>query len=44
MCHTGARSQVAAEHFRKLGFSDVSNVAGGIEAWSQEIDQSVPRY
>lgn len=44
ICHTGGRSQVAAEHFRKLGFTNVSNVAGGIDAWSQEIDPSVPRY
>ncbi len=44
VCHTGGRSQVAAEHFRKLGFTDVSNVAGGIDAWSREIDGSVPTY
>lgn len=44
ICHTGARSQVAAEHFRKLGFTVVSNVAGGIDAWSKEIDASVPTY
>lgn len=44
ICHTGARSQVAAEHFRKLGFTTVSNVAGGIDAWSKEIDASVPTY
>lgn len=43
-CHTGVRSQGVAEHFRKKGFTDVSNVAGGIEAWSTEIDPSVPRY
>ena len=44
ICHVGNRSQVAAEHFRKQGFSNVSNVVGGIDAWSQEIDSSVPRY
>ena len=44
LCHHGSSSQVAAEHFRKLGFTNVSNVAGGIDAWSQEIDPSVPRY
>ncbi|HKJ18481.1 MAG TPA: Grx4 family monothiol glutaredoxin [Xanthomonadales bacterium] len=43
-CHTGVRSQGAAEHFRKKGFTEVSNIAGGIEAWSKEIDPSVPRY
>jgi monothiol glutaredoxin len=44
VCHTGGRSQVAAQHFRKQGFTEVFNVAGGIEAWSLEIDPSVPRY
>jgi monothiol glutaredoxin len=44
ICHTGRRSQVAAEHFRKQGFSNLSNVAGGIDAWSKEIDPSVPIY
>jgi monothiol glutaredoxin len=44
ICHTGNRSNVAAEHFRKQGFSNVANVAGGIDAWSKEIDPSVPTY
>ena len=44
ICHTGNRSQVAGEHFRKQGFTNVSNVAGGIDAWSKEIDPSVPVY
>ncbi len=44
ICHIGNRSQVAAEHFRKQGFSNVSNVVGGIDAWSKEIDSSVPEY
>jgi monothiol glutaredoxin len=43
-CHHGGRSQQAAEHFRSLGFRKVSNVSGGIDAWSREIDPSVPRY
>ena len=44
ICHTGNRSQVAAEHFRKQGFSNVSNVVGGMDAWSKEIDPSIPQY
>ena len=44
ICHTGNRSQVAGEYFRKQGFTNVSNVAGGIDAWSKEIDPSVPVY
>jgi monothiol glutaredoxin len=44
ICHVGNRSQVAAEHFRKQGFTEVSNVVGGIDAWSQLVDADVPRY
>ena len=43
LCHRGGRSAQAAEHFRALGFKNVSNIAGGIDAWSQ-IDPAVPRY
>ena len=43
-CHTGVRSQSAAEHFRAEGFTDVHNLEGGIDAWSREADPSVPRY
>jgi len=43
-CHHGGRSQAAAEHFASLGFTNVSNVVGGIDAWSLEIDPEIPRY
>jgi monothiol glutaredoxin len=43
-CHKGGRSQKAAEHFAALGFTNVWNLDGGIDAWSQEIDAEVPRY
>jgi monothiol glutaredoxin len=43
-CHHGGRSRGAAEHFLKLGFKSVYNMAGGIEAWSRDVDPSVPRY
>ena len=43
-CHHGGRSQAAAEHFAAQGFTNVWNVTGGIDAWSQEIDSAVPRY
>ena len=43
-CHHGGRSQQAAEHFRGLGFRNVHNLVGGIDAWSQQVDPSVPRY
>ncbi|HET7505659.1 MAG TPA: Grx4 family monothiol glutaredoxin [Kofleriaceae bacterium] len=43
-CHHGGRSRGAAEHFLKLGFKTVYNLAGGIEAWSRDVDPNVPRY
>jgi monothiol glutaredoxin len=43
-CHHGGRSQAAAEHFRERGFTNVINMAGGIDAWSREVDSGVPRY
>ena len=44
LCHHGNRSQRVAMFLAGNGFSCVSNIAGGIEAWSQELDTSVPRY
>ncbi len=43
-CHHGSRSLKAAEHFLALGFDQVYNVVGGIDAWSRQVDDSVPRY
>ncbi|MDJ0865915.1 MAG: Grx4 family monothiol glutaredoxin [Myxococcota bacterium] len=43
-CHHGGRSQQAAEYFAQRGFQSVYNVVGGIDAWSQQVDPSVPRY
>jgi len=44
LCHHGNSSRQAAEHFRNLGFHDLYNVEGGIDAWSVDIDPSVARY
>lgn len=44
LCHHGNSSRQAAEHFRGLDFRKLFNIAGGIDAWSQRIDPSVPRY
>jgi monothiol glutaredoxin len=43
-CHHGMRSRAAAEQLVREGFTNVSNLEGGIEAWSREVDSSVPRY
>lgn len=44
LCHHGARSQRVAMFLAQNGFGHVANVAGGIEAWSRELDPTVPRY
>jgi monothiol glutaredoxin len=44
ICHHGVSSRGMAERFAAHGFSDVSNVEGGMDAWSREVDSSVPRY
>jgi molybdopterin/thiamine biosynthesis adenylyltransferase/rhodanese-related sulfurtransferase len=43
-CHHGQRSQRALEILRGAGFGNVRSLDGGIDAWSREIDASVPRY
>ena len=42
-CRSGARSQKAAVELKGLGFTSVSNVTGGILAWAEKIDPSLPR-
>ena len=44
ICKTGQRSMKAAETLMKKGFTDVANLEGGIIAWSEEIDNSIPVY
>ncbi len=43
-CHHGGRSLQITHALRQNGFAKVQNMAGGIEQWSLEIDDSVPRY
>ena len=43
-CRSGARSARATKLLREAGFRDVKNLKGGILAWSQEIDPSIPQY
>jgi len=43
-CHHGGRSLRVAQYLRQQGFDKAQNMAGGIDAWSLEIDASVPRY
>jgi monothiol glutaredoxin len=43
-CHHGIRSQAAGQELLSRGFRNVFNLKGGIDAWSQMVDSSVPRY
>ena len=43
-CRSGKRSAEAVEFLRKAGFRKVLNLKGGILAWSDEVDPSVPKY
>ena len=43
ICHTGVRSAQVCQYLETLGY-DVTNLEGGIDAWSMQVDPSVPRY
>jgi rhodanese-related sulfurtransferase len=44
LCHHGGRSMQVAAFLKAQGFAHVANIAGGINAWSAEVDPSVARY
>lgn len=44
ICKSGVRSQMIVEFLKQNGFKNVKNVSGGISAWSERIDSSVPKY
>ncbi len=43
-CHHGVRSGRALDFLKANGYKDVLHLAGGIDAWSTEVDPTVPRY
>lgn len=43
-CKVGGRSLRVTQFLRANGFEQVSNVAGGIDAWAEQVDPSLPRY
>ena len=43
-CHQGVRSAAVAEYLRSLGFANVRNLAGGLDAWARAVDPSMRRY
>ncbi len=44
LCHHGGRSLRVSQFLRANGFAQISNVAGGIDAWAGQIDPSLARY
>lgn len=44
LCHHGSRSLRVTQFLRDRGFAAVSNVAGGIDAWAEQVDPSLARY
>lgn len=43
-CHAGGRSRRATEFLLAQGFKQVQNLRGGITAWANEIDPTMPKY
>ena len=44
ICHHGVRSYHAAQYIMQQGYKNILNLVGGIDAWSCEIDSTIPRY
>jgi rhodanese-related sulfurtransferase len=44
MCHAGGRSLRVAQYLSNQGFTNVANLSGGISAWSESVDATVPQY
>ena len=44
ICHHGVRSSQACMYLINSGFEHITNLSGGIDAWSSVCDSSVPRY
>lgn len=44
VCHHGGRSMQVAIFLQQQGFERLSNLTGGMDAWSREIDPNIPRY
>ena len=43
-CHHGIRSLHAIHFLTQAGFTNLTNLSGGIDAWSREVDSKTPRY
>lgn len=43
-CHHGIRSAEACKFLSRLGYQNVYNLQGGIDAWSHQVDENIPIY
>lgn len=43
-CHSGIRSAQVTRFLQSVGYENVRNLQGGIDAWAEEVDSSLPRY
>ena len=44
ICHHGARSMQVANYLERSGFTQVINLTGGVHAWAQQVDNTMPTY
>ena len=44
VCHHGVRSMHVASYLERNGFGKVTNLSGGIDAWADQVDPSMPQY
>jgi rhodanese-related sulfurtransferase len=44
ICHHGARSMSVAAFLERNGFSNITNLTGGVHAWAVQVDSAMPKY
>lgn len=44
ICHHGSRSMQVAAFLENNGFTDITNLTGGVHAWAQQVDSAMPTY
>ena len=44
ICHHGVRSLQVVAYLQRMGFDNLHNLQGGIDAWSKTVDRAVPLY
>ena len=44
ICHHGARSMSVAAYLERNGFSNITNLTGGVHAWAVQVDSAMPKY